>query len=143
MNKTSTKGLQIKEKPKTDETKKEGHQGSTAAFLVQETSDAINAIRAKLESAERRTGISYGKGAKVQSKKNVNEFVDPIKEDQEENDQDIDDEFKKPVSGRSSRSKKGKESVQTAGSRGNIKQTQNYKTPSPQNDGGNNDSNVE
>lgn len=66
MNKTSTKGLQIKEQPKTDVTKKEGHQGSTAAFLVQETSDAINAIRAKLESAERRTGISYGKGAKVQ-----------------------------------------------------------------------------
>lgn len=48
----STKGLEI-EKPK-EAPKDAGHQGATAAFAVKETFDAINAIRAKLESAERR-----------------------------------------------------------------------------------------
>jgi hypothetical protein len=47
-----TKGLEI-EKPKEAPTEAV-HQGATAAFAVKETFDAINAIRAKLESAERR-----------------------------------------------------------------------------------------
>lgn len=79
MYKSSTKGL-AQEKPKTEVPQKVAHQGATASFLVKETSDAINAIRAKIESAERRTGITHGKpkAAKVQEKKKVKEFIDPI-----------------------------------------------------------------
>jgi hypothetical protein len=46
----------------------------------------------------------------------------------------LDQNFKKPVSGKSSHCKKGKESVQTAGSRGNVKHNVELKTPSPLND---------
>ena len=77
MYKSSTKGL-AQEKPKTEVPQKVAHQGATASFLVKETSDAINAIRAKIESAERRTGTTHGKAAKVQEKKKVKEFIDPI-----------------------------------------------------------------
>ena len=77
MNKTSTKGM-VQQKAQLDKTKESSHQGSTAAFLVKETSDALNAIRAKIESAERRTNTNYGKGGKIQDKKNVKQFVEPI-----------------------------------------------------------------
>lgn len=79
MYKSSTKGL-AQEKPKTEVPQEIAHQGATASFLVKETSDAINAIRAKIESAERRTGITHDKSAKAQEKKKVKEFIDPIEE---------------------------------------------------------------
>ena len=139
MNKTnqfSTKGLEI-EKAKEAPVEAD-HQGATAAFAVKETFDAINAIRAKLESAERRQSVGYGKGAKVQTKKNVKEFADqePVQEDADESEeQDV--VFRKPISGKSSRGKKGKESVDTVGSRrvraserSNLNKTVDYKTPS-------------
>jgi len=84
------------------------HYGSTASFAIKETFDAI---KAKLESAERRMdqfGLSKG-DKKQQRKKDVHEFQgaeDPVCEE-EQNDKVEEDGFKKPLSGRSSRSLKG------------------------------------
>jgi len=94
------------------------HYGSTASFAIKETFDKI---RAKLESAERRMD-QYGFGGAEQQDngRHVNEFRgagDGIEEDLEgeaEDDGDYEDEvggFKKPLSGKSSRSAKGGKST--------------------------------
>lgn len=87
----STKDVLVKKSEPEVETTHQ--QGATASFAIKETFDKIYA---KLESAERKQTLGFGK--KVQEKKTVNDF-EPIKEESEE-------EFRKPVSGRSSRSLK-------------------------------------
>ena len=84
------------------------HYGSTASFAIKETFDKI---KAKLESAERRMDqFGLSKGEKRQArKKDVHEFQgaeDPVCEE-EQNDEVEEGGFKKPGSGRSSRSLKG------------------------------------
>ena len=91
----STKDVLVKKSEPETEMEKSHQQGSTASFAIKETFDKIYA---KLESAERKQTLGFGK--KVQEKKTVNDFQ-PIKEEEES-----EEEFRKPVSGRSSRSMK-------------------------------------
>lgn len=81
---------------KENKTEEDCHQGATASFAIKETFDKIYA---KLESAERKQTLGFGKD--VQAKKTVNDF-EAIQE-QDESEEEV---FKKPVSGRSSRSLK-------------------------------------
>ena len=113
----ATKGLEI-EKPK-ESPQDQGHQGATASFAIKETNDAIEAIRAKLESAERRQTLGFGKGAKVQKKKKVKEFAQPVQENDNDDSEEQDVVFRKPVSGSSSRRKVGKASVEKPDSKAN------------------------
>ena len=69
----------------------------TASFAMKETFDKI---QAKLESAERKTQLKFG-----QNKREINEFkTEETEAIQEENEEE---EFKRPVSGRTSKSVKG------------------------------------
>lgn len=73
----STKDELTKKQVPTAETDQTHQKGSTASFAIKETFDKIYA---KLESAERKQTLGFGK--KVQEKKTVNDFQ-PIQEEQE------------------------------------------------------------
>ena len=117
----STKDVLVKKSELESETSHQ--QGATASFAIKETFDKIYA---KLESAERKQTLGFGK--KVQEKKTVNDF-EPIQEDQEESEE----EFRKPVSGRSSRSMKKaapKTPVRQEAHDEDLLQSQGIETPS-------------